>query len=96
MSSGLNILDEVICAGCHEPIQTAPADATLLLQYWYHHGCEPSCSICARTLVAVDDDACPYEAVVVSVSWGYAVNPTRYWCPSCWNAAPHDDPPALD
>jgi hypothetical protein len=71
------------CARCLGPFG-AGAQPVRLLDLMFHAVCVPSCNHCGSKLRDRDEERWNYGARVVSARHGYRLEPTEFWCETCW------------
>ena len=95
MSSTSAKLGELLaarCADCREVVdQHVPMVNHGDLQF--HVACSPSCATCSRAMTP-GEGGWRSEGRVVWEPWGYAVRPTRFWCPQCLGSSTLGEPQA--
>jgi hypothetical protein len=83
------------CARCFGPFG-AGARTVRLLDLAFHEVCVPTCRHCGRRLRDQGDDGWSYDARVVSARHGYQLEPTEFWCQSCWELGARSETYAQD
>lgn len=85
----------ISCARCFGTFG-AGAREVRLHDLAFHEVCAPRCRTCGERLREAGTDAWTYDARVVSAHHGYRLEPTEFWCQSCWELGARSETYAQD
>ena len=71
------------CTGCQTTLGPA-VQPVRLLDLTFHDLCAPRCQACGRRIGGADGSQWRYSTRPIGDRRDDRVEPTAFWCPSCW------------